>query len=114
MHITVDTFAGAVTNVTSYDYSIRMFPHPDIAFASAVATAGPFIFFAALMFNFVLQVGAVVVEKELKLRESMRVMGLIVRCWRCCTLPYLTTDQFKLGRRLLDVLVLSQRPCCIL
>lgn len=31
------------------------------------------------MFNFVIQIGQIVTEKEFKLRESMRVMGLLVR-----------------------------------
>jgi ABC-type Na+ transport system ATPase subunit NatA len=64
-------------NVSQYNVDIRRYPKPQVLTFTAVSASSPFLFFAALMFNFVIQVGAVVQEKELKLRESMRVMGLL-------------------------------------
>lgn len=46
---------------------------------SAAAYYGPIWFFAALMFNFVAGVNLIVIEKELKLRDIMKMMGLYVR-----------------------------------
>ena len=61
----------------SYSYSISKYPHPQLPAINIIATVGPSVIFAAVMFNLVIQVGWIVLEKELKLRETMRVMGLI-------------------------------------
>lgn len=50
-----ELFGGSV-NVSSYDVATRRFPKPEISSFNAVSTASPFLFFAALMFNFVIQV----------------------------------------------------------
>ncbi|KAL1203812.1 ABC transporter A family member 9 [Cardamine amara subsp. amara] len=43
---------------------------------SALAAMGPVFFLAFSMFGFVLQLGSVVTEKELKLRQAMTMMGV--------------------------------------
>ncbi len=43
-----------------------------------IGTNGPAFFFGSMMFNFVIQVGQIVAEKENKLREYMNIMGLKV------------------------------------
>ncbi len=48
---------------------------------SAAAYYGPIGFFAALMFNFVAGVNLIVIEKELKLRDIMKMMGLYVNLY---------------------------------
>ena len=60
-----------------YSFSISPFAHPALPRFNIVALVGPSVIFAAIMFNLVIQAGLIVAEKELKLRESMRVMGLI-------------------------------------
>jgi ABC-type multidrug transport system ATPase subunit len=60
-----------------YDFSVSKFAHPALPRFNIVALVGPSVIFAAIMFNMVIQAGLIVAEKELKLRESMRVMGLI-------------------------------------
>eukprot|EP01113_Clastostelium_recurvatum_P005090 TRINITY_DN1226_c0_g1_i1.p1 TRINITY_DN1226_c0_g1~~TRINITY_DN1226_c0_g1_i1.p1 ORF type:complete len:879 (-),score=247.94 TRINITY_DN1226_c0_g1_i1:81-2717(-) len=59
-----------------YKVSLNPFPHPQLRINDVIATNGPAFFFAALMFNVVIQVGYIVTEKEFKLREGMNVMGL--------------------------------------
>jgi len=63
-------------NGVQFNISIMDFPHPAISPTNIVSTAGPFVIFGALMFNFVIQIGQLVTEKQTKLRESMRVMGM--------------------------------------
>lgn len=77
------------------DYNVNMlpFPHPAIITVngkdfqkriiklikfSVVRDNGPAFFFGALMFNFVIQLGQIVTEKELHLRDYMQLMGLKV------------------------------------
>jgi len=43
---------------------------------SALSVMGPVFFLAFSMFGFVLQLGALVTEKELKLRQAMTMMGV--------------------------------------
>lgn len=88
----IDTFTGiylpyvnaieraifsALGDNLDYDFSTSKFAHPAIPRYNIVAAVGPSVIFAAIMFNMVIQAGLIVSEKELKLRESMRVMGLI-------------------------------------
>lgn len=42
-----------------------------------LTAAGPLFFFAALLFSFVVQISSLVQERELKLRQAMRTMGLL-------------------------------------
>ena len=64
------------------DVTLKAFPHPDLAFnQDAMKTYGGMFIFATLMFNFIIQLSHIVKEKELRLREAMKQMGLQ-------TLPY--------------------------
>lgn len=47
-------------------------------YLSAIGFNGPGWFFAALMFNFVAGLNLLVQEKEMKLRDIMKIMGLYV------------------------------------
>ncbi|KAI9086495.1 hypothetical protein K1719_031579 [Acacia pycnantha] len=60
----------------SWNFSFKEFAHPAIEFFSTVASIGPAFFLAIAMFNFVLQMGSLVTEKENKLRQAMKMMGL--------------------------------------
>ncbi|CDP12364.1 unnamed protein product [Coffea canephora] len=60
----------------SWQVSFKEYAHPAITIFSALGTAGPTFFFAIAMFGFVFQVNALVTEKELKLRQTMTMMGL--------------------------------------
>ncbi|QCE13964.1 ATP-binding cassette [Vigna unguiculata] len=60
----------------SWNVFLREFAHPSMTPFSAVGTIGPAFFLAIAMFNFVLQISSLVTEKELKLRQSMTMMGL--------------------------------------
>lgn len=59
--------------------SMKPFPHPDISSGfhrDAMQQYGSLFLFAAFMFNFIIQLSYIVTEKELRLREAMRQMGL--------------------------------------
>ncbi|XP_028787945.1 ABC transporter A family member 2 [Neltuma alba] len=60
----------------SWSFSFKEFAHPAIEFFSTVGSVGPAFFLAIAMFNFVLQMGSLVTEKENKLRQAMMMMGL--------------------------------------
>ncbi|KAI4374544.1 hypothetical protein MLD38_012526 [Melastoma candidum] len=60
----------------SWVVGLKEFAHPAIETFSSVGTVGPAFFLATAMFSFVLQIGSLVAEKELKLRQSMTLMGL--------------------------------------
>jgi ABC-type multidrug transport system permease subunit len=56
---------------------MKPFPHPDLPFRrDAMQQYGDMFIFAAFMFNFILQLSYIVKEKELRLREAMKQMGL--------------------------------------
>ena len=59
------------------EVTLKAFPHPDLAFnQDAMKTYGGMFIFATLMFNFIIQLSHIVKEKELRLREAMKQMGL--------------------------------------
>ncbi|KAG7606930.1 AAA+ ATPase domain [Arabidopsis thaliana x Arabidopsis arenosa] len=63
----------------SWDFGFKEFARPAIGgevIISAFYLMGPVFFLAFSMFGFVLQLGSVVTEKELKLREAMTTMGV--------------------------------------
>lgn len=60
----------------SWTVGLKEFAHPASETFSIVAKAGPTFFLAAAMFGFVIQLGSIVAEKELKLRQAMSIMGL--------------------------------------
>nr|XP_043636610.1 ABC transporter A family member 2-like [Erigeron canadensis] len=60
----------------SWVVNLKEFAHPVVQTFSSVGTVGPSFFLAIAMFGFVLQISSLIVEKELKLRQSMAMMGL--------------------------------------
>eukprot|EP01133_Synstelium_polycarpum_P001084 gene1084-1230_t len=70
--------ARNVTNNPSLVHKIDFteYAHPELVIQDVIGDMGPTFFFAALMFNVVIQLGQIVLEKELKLREGMNMMGL--------------------------------------
>ncbi|KAI3789981.1 hypothetical protein L2E82_02790 [Cichorium intybus] len=56
--------------------NLKEFAHPVVETFSSVGTVGPSFFLAIAMFGFVLQISSLIVEKELKLRQAMSMMGL--------------------------------------
>eukprot|EP00271_Cylindrocystis_brebissonii_P002761 TRINITY_DN13562_c0_g1_i1.p1 TRINITY_DN13562_c0_g1~~TRINITY_DN13562_c0_g1_i1.p1 ORF type:complete len:960 (+),score=162.56 TRINITY_DN13562_c0_g1_i1:682-3561(+) len=65
------------------DWSLEWAPayseyaHPAVSTFSAVGSVGPTFLLAAAMFGFVIQMGNLVLERELKLRQAMSTMGLL-------------------------------------
>jgi len=72
----VEYLAANQTIQVEYEAKIVNFAHPEILTVNIIGEQGPIWFFAALMFNFVVGVGAIVQEKEQKLRAIMQIMGL--------------------------------------
>ncbi|KAJ0615074.1 putative ABC-type sulfate transporter [Helianthus annuus] len=60
----------------SWVVNLKEFAHPVVETFSSVGTIGPSFFLAIAMFGFVLQISSLIVEKELKLRQAMAMMGL--------------------------------------
>ncbi|XP_021746248.1 ABC transporter A family member 2-like [Chenopodium quinoa] len=60
----------------SWTVGLKEFAHPPDDPFSIIATIGPVFFLAVAMFGFVFQLSSLVMEKELKLREVMSMMGL--------------------------------------
>lgn len=60
----------------SWVVSLKEFAHPAFEVFSALRTIGPTFFLAVAMFGFVFQINALIIEKELKLRQAMTMMGL--------------------------------------
>ncbi|CDY23800.1 BnaA01g21510D [Brassica napus] len=61
-----------------WDFGFKEFARPAIIaeVISALKVMGPIFFLAFSMFGFVLQLGSLVTEKELKLRQAMTMMGV--------------------------------------
>ncbi|GBG71074.1 hypothetical protein CBR_g8373 [Chara braunii] len=66
---------NSIAEELKWDVSFSEFAHPAQELFSPVGTAGPFFLFAAAMFGFVVQMTALVRERELKLRQAMSTMG---------------------------------------
>ncbi|XP_021858731.1 ABC transporter A family member 2-like isoform X1 [Spinacia oleracea] len=60
----------------SWTVGLKEFAHPSADPFSTIGTIGPTFFLAVAMFGFVFQLSSLVMEKELKLREAMSMMGL--------------------------------------
>ncbi len=65
----------------TYDFDYAQMPHPKIKPQDVIGDFGPTFFFGALMFNIVMQLGGLVTERELHLRQSMHQMGLSVSAY---------------------------------
>lgn len=63
----------------SWVVAFKEFAHPAVERFSTVGTAGPTFFLAIAMFGFVLQMGSLTTEKELKLRQvlNMQIFELV-------------------------------------
>ena len=71
------TMDQARSMVVPINVSVKPFPHPDLDFKrDAMQQYGDMFMFAAFMFNFILQLSYIVTEKQLRLREAMKQMGL--------------------------------------
>ncbi|GLU12340.1 hypothetical protein SLE2022_290260 [Rubroshorea leprosula] len=60
----------------SWSVGFKEFAHPGVENLSMFAALAPTFFLAIAGFNFVFQIGILVLEKELKLRQAMTMMGL--------------------------------------
>ncbi|KAJ7956357.1 ABC transporter A family member 2 [Quillaja saponaria] len=60
----------------SWVVAFKEFAHPAKVLFSSIGAIGPTFFLANAMFNFVLQIGYLVAERELKLHQAMTMMGL--------------------------------------
>ncbi|XP_009759241.1 ABC transporter A family member 2 [Nicotiana sylvestris] len=60
----------------SWVVSFKEFAHPAFEVFSALGAVGPTFFLAVAMFGFVFQINVLIIEKELKLRQAMTMMGL--------------------------------------
>ncbi|XP_065877068.1 ABC transporter A family member 2 [Euphorbia lathyris] len=60
----------------SWVVGLKEFPHPAQERVSALLQVGSAFFLAFSMFGFVLQIGSLVAEKELKLRQALNMTGL--------------------------------------
>ena len=60
----------------SITYDFRQFAHQEIMTATSIETDGASYIFAVFTFNFVIQIGLIVDERQQGLRESMQTFGL--------------------------------------
>ena len=65
----------------AWSVSVATFPRPAADTFSLVGAIAPTFLLAAAMFTFTIQIYNVVLERELKLRSSMRVMGVSDLVW---------------------------------
>ena len=75
------TPAQAVAAIPTWSISLSEFAHPGESAFSLVGVIAPTFLLAAAMFVFTIQIFNVVLERELKLRSSMRVMGVSDGVW---------------------------------
>ena len=61
----------------SWVVNLKEFAHPVVETYSSVAIVGPIFFLAIAMFGFVLQISSLIVEKELKLRQVLRILFMV-------------------------------------
>lgn len=75
-YLYTNKFPNAQPTDLQWDIQTSEFAHPAVSPFSYVGVISPTFLLAAAMFTFVIQVSNVILEREMKLRESMRVMGL--------------------------------------
>ena len=75
------TPAQAVAAIPTWNINLLEFAHPGESTFSLVGVIAPTFLLAAAMFVFTIQIFNVVLERELKLRSSMRVMGVSDGVW---------------------------------
>ncbi|KAI3914735.1 hypothetical protein MKW98_001971 [Papaver atlanticum] len=66
----------AITPKLNWNVELKEFAHPSTEYLSAMASAGWVFLLAITMFPFISQIGSLVAERELKLRQAMSIMGL--------------------------------------
>ncbi|KAI3943513.1 hypothetical protein MKW92_035273 [Papaver armeniacum] len=66
----------AVVPKLKWNVELKEFAHPSTEYVSAMASAGWVFLLAITMFPFISQIGSLVAERELKLRQAMSIMGL--------------------------------------
>ncbi|RZC53150.1 hypothetical protein C5167_011994 [Papaver somniferum] len=66
----------AITPKLNWNVELKEFAHPSTEYVSAMASAGWVFLLAITMFPFISQIGSLVAERELKLRQAMSIMGL--------------------------------------
>ncbi|CAG9460936.1 unnamed protein product [Pedinophyceae sp. YPF-701] len=71
-----DVGADVASRLT-WRWSLSEFAHPVVSSFSIVGAAGGNFVFAAALFGFVLQIADIVTEKEKRLRQSLRTMGML-------------------------------------
>jgi len=64
------------STTTTFDYGWQSYAHPEIQPTDVVSTFGPVFYLGALMFNVVIQLGQLVMEKELHLFQVLKQMGV--------------------------------------
>ena len=67
---------AVVGNIRSWNVNLIEFPHEQLESIDIIGNNGPIFIFAALIVNFVIALGQIVTEKELKLRANLKIMGL--------------------------------------
>jgi len=81
----------------SWNLYVQVFAHPAIATVSVLGQVlGPFVF-AAAMFSFVSQIGFLVSERELGLRQALRTMGMTEAAYWLSWAAWEFTMAFVLG-----------------
>lgn len=59
-----------------FDFNYAPYAHPALAPEDVVSSVGATFYFGALMFNFVIQLSQIVMEKELHLRQTIKQIGV--------------------------------------
>lgn len=70
------TIAPVPSVDVDFDYGYITMARPEVAPDDIVSTVGAIFFFGALMFNAVIQVSQIVMEKELHLTQTIKMMGV--------------------------------------
>ncbi|MCD7455438.1 ATP-binding cassette sub- A member 2 [Datura stramonium] len=79
----------------SWVVGLKEFAHPAFEVFSSMGSVGPTFFLAVAMFGFVFQINVLIIEKELKLRQAMTMMGLYdTAYWLSCKSSSTTTVGF--------------------
>ncbi|KAI3884200.1 hypothetical protein MKX03_025665 [Papaver bracteatum] len=66
----------AIVPKLNWNVELKEFAHPSTEYVSAMANAGWIFLLAITMFPFISQIGSLIAERELKLRQAMSIMGL--------------------------------------
>jgi len=74
---------GIAADNLNWAFAYKPFAHPALSTASFVATFASSFIFAASMFNFVLTIGSLVGEREGRLRQALRTMGMLDSSYWC-------------------------------